>query len=88
MKKLLLGTVAIVALAGGSAGAADLPVYKAPPPIVPVWNWTGCYIGGHVGYQRSSYDQQLSFDDVSTRVGGGTGAGPGPATGRNLRVGR
>jgi len=82
MKKLLLASVAVAAIAAaGSANAADLPVYKAPPPIAPVWNWTGCYIGGHVGYQRSSYDQQLSFDDVSTRVGGGTGAGPGPATG-------
>src|SRR6266403_953530 len=81
MKKLLLASVAVAAIAAaGSAGAADFPVYKAPPPIVPVWNWTGCYIGGHVGYQRSSYDQHLSFDDVSTPVGG-AGAGPGPGTG-------
>ncbi len=26
------------------------PVYKAPPPIVAVYNWTGFYIGGNVGY--------------------------------------
>ena len=36
------------------AAAADLavraPVYKAPPPIVSVYNWTGFYIGGNVGY--------------------------------------
>ena len=25
------------------------PVYKAPPPSVPVWSWTGCYAGGHAG---------------------------------------
>src|SRR6266404_1935761 len=81
MKKLLLASVAVAAIAAaGSANAADLPVYKAPPPIAPVWNWTGCYIGGHVGYQRSSYDQHLSFDDVSTPLGG-AGAGPGPGTG-------
>jgi outer membrane immunogenic protein len=33
--------------------AADLPVrapaYKAPPPVVTYYSWTGCYIGGHVG---------------------------------------
>jgi outer membrane immunogenic protein len=36
----------------GAASAADMaPRYaKAPPPApVAVFNWTGCYIGGHVG---------------------------------------
>ncbi|MFL9827221.1 outer membrane protein [Rhodoplanes sp. SY1] len=49
MKKLLLGTVALIAIAG-TASAADLrmPV-KAPPVIAPVFSWTGCYIGGYVG---------------------------------------
>jgi outer membrane immunogenic protein len=51
MKKLLIAGAALVAL-GGSATAADLgtatPVYKAPPPV-PVWTWTGFYIGGHAG---------------------------------------
>ena len=47
MEKFQLVSVALVALAaGGSANAADLPVRKAPPPI---WNWTGGYIGVHVG---------------------------------------
>jgi outer membrane immunogenic protein len=55
MKKLLVGSVALVALiAAAPASAADLrrpaPVYKAPPPPPPpVLTWTGCYIGGHVG---------------------------------------
>ena len=53
LKRLLLGTAALVALvAGGSAMAADLrvkPIYKAPPPVE-VYNWTGFYIGGHVGW--------------------------------------
>jgi outer membrane immunogenic protein len=31
------------------AVAADLPL-KAPPPPVPVWNWSGFYTGGNVGY--------------------------------------
>ena len=51
MKKLLLASVALVALSagGGSALAADMPV-KAPPPPPPVYSWTGCYGGGFVGY--------------------------------------
>jgi outer membrane immunogenic protein len=54
MKKLLLATVALVALgATAPALAADLaarPYTKAPPPVMaPIYNWTGFYIGGHVG---------------------------------------
>jgi outer membrane immunogenic protein len=51
MRKLLLaGTAVAVVMAANSAGAADLsrPVYKAPPPI-PVFSWTGWYVGVHVG---------------------------------------
>jgi outer membrane immunogenic protein len=54
MKKLLLATVALVALgATVPALAADLgtrPYTKAPPAYAaPIYNWTGFYIGGHVG---------------------------------------
>ena len=54
MKKILLATVALVALgATAPALAADLaarPYTKAPPPVMaPIYNWTGFYIGGHVG---------------------------------------
>jgi outer membrane immunogenic protein len=55
MKKFLLATVALVALgATVPALAADLaarPAYtKAPPAYAqPIYNWTGFYIGGHIG---------------------------------------
>ena len=50
MRKLLLGTAALVALASPAISAdRRVPAYKAPPPVVPVWSWTGCYVGGHVG---------------------------------------
>ena len=58
MKKFLLGTVA-VALVGMAAPAlaADLaarPYTKAPPPYVaPIYDWTGCYIGGNGGWGQS-----------------------------------
>jgi len=47
MRKFLFATAALIALAS-PASAADmrLPVYKAPPPVAPVWSWSGCYLGG------------------------------------------
>src|SRR5262249_1743667 len=47
MKKFLLGSVALAAMIAGPAMAADMPL-KGPPPAV-YYNWTGCYVGGHVG---------------------------------------
>ncbi|MBB1091268.1 porin family protein [Rhodopseudomonas palustris] len=54
MKKILLATVALVAFGAAPALAADLaarPYNKAPvyAPPVPIYNWTGFYIGGHIG---------------------------------------
>ncbi|MGA8498793.1 MAG: carbohydrate porin [Xanthobacteraceae bacterium] len=37
----------------GSAVAADLPV-KAPPPAATAYDWTGVYVGGHIGYAAGS----------------------------------
>jgi outer membrane immunogenic protein len=53
MKKFLLGAAALIAFAAPAA-AADMPARtytKAPvytPPQV-IYNWTGFYIGGHLG---------------------------------------
>jgi outer membrane immunogenic protein len=46
--KVLLASSAIASMATGAAMAADMMV-KAPRPVVPVWSWTGCYLGGHAG---------------------------------------
>jgi outer membrane immunogenic protein len=53
MKRLLLGTVAMIAFAA-PAFAADLPARtytKAPAYTAPevVYNWTGFYVGGNIG---------------------------------------
>jgi outer membrane immunogenic protein len=50
MRKYLLATATVMALVY-PAMCADMraPVYKAAPPVVPVWSWTGCYVGGHAG---------------------------------------
>jgi outer membrane immunogenic protein len=58
MKKFLLGTVAVVAMAT-SASAADLaarPYTKAPPPVmVAMYDWSGFYVGlnGGGGFGRT-----------------------------------
>jgi outer membrane immunogenic protein len=52
MNKLMLGIIAVAAVATAPAVAADLrarPVYKAAPPPPPAFSWTGCYLGGNVG---------------------------------------
>ena len=55
MKRLLLGTAALLAFSAmAPAFAADLaarPYTKAPAYTAPamIYNWTGFYIGGHIG---------------------------------------
>jgi outer membrane immunogenic protein len=67
----VLATAALAVMAAGSvASAADMaPRYtKAPPAMVEVWNWTGFYIGGNVGYSwgRERTDGSLAgTQDVS-----------------------
>src|SRR6185295_19694859 len=58
MKKILLALVALATVtAAAPAAGADLggrSYYKAPPYVAPLYNWTGFYIGGHVGGAFSS----------------------------------
>jgi len=49
MRGLSLGIAALASVFATGALAADLPV-KAPPPVVAVYNWTGFYVGGNIGY--------------------------------------
>jgi outer membrane immunogenic protein len=55
MKRLLIGISAAASLLATGALAADLPVKqpvytKAPVYVEPVYDWTGFYVGGNVGY--------------------------------------
>ena len=59
MKRILIGIAAVASLLATGAFAADLArgLYsKAPVMVDPVYNWTGFYVGGNVGYSwgRSS----------------------------------
>jgi outer membrane immunogenic protein len=79
MRKFLLGTVCAVAL-GGTAMAADLAPPPPPPPIIPIFTWTGFYVGVNAGYGWSTNNDNGVFvpgigftggGDVSGFVGGG-----------------
>ena len=73
LKKLLLGT-ALFSFSVAAAFAADLPSRRAPPiyvaPVVPVFSWSGLYLGGNAGY---------SFDNKTTYRLNGPAAGNFPA---------
>ena len=51
--RFVMGLLGLMALAG-SAVASDLPVKEPPPPAATAYDWTGAYVGGHVGYAAGS----------------------------------
>ncbi len=96
MKRLLLTGVAALAFAA-PAVAADLPVraYKAvPPPIVPVYDWSGFYVGGHIGgawvtQEATNTARTAAFGDLSPGQGAsqkGSGVFGGGQIGYNWQV--
>jgi outer membrane immunogenic protein len=93
MKKLLLAGLAVTALLGGSAEAADLarpvPVYR-PPPVVAYFTWTGCYIGGNGGglwVNKEWFDDVPAFAGTSLGTHTANGGLGGAQAGCNYQVG-
>jgi outer membrane immunogenic protein len=79
MKRLFAACAALLALAG-TAAAADLypaPYYKGPPPAypVPLFTWTGFYLGlnGGGGFGSSTWDTAGSITTTGGLVGGTIG---------------
>lgn len=66
MRRLLLAPTLLLATSFG-AMAADAVVIESPPEVIiaPVFNWTGGYIGGQVGYLWGDGD----YLDVVPNVG-------------------
>lgn len=82
MKKILLALVAIAAVtAAAPAAAADFGARsyynKAPVYAAPLYNWTGFYIGGHLGgaFSGSNNFNGAVLSDSSARLLGGVQAG-------------
>jgi outer membrane immunogenic protein len=83
MKKFLLATAALALLHLPALGAdiGARPYYdRAPayaPPPAPIYNWTGFYIGGHLGgaFSGSNSFNGLALGDDNARFLGGVQAG-------------
>jgi outer membrane immunogenic protein len=73
MKKCLLagGVIGAVTVAmTGTVVAADMPVMRAPIPV-PVYTWTGFYVGLHGGWGNGN----VSFSNTSADIGDHTTGG-------------
>ena len=78
-KHLLLAGVAVVALIGSAPShAADLALLKAPPKAPPT-TWTGCYVGGNVGFGVGGTQFVDQPGPFALAGGGGAEVGTGVA---------
>ncbi|MCB8820652.1 outer membrane protein [Microvirga rosea] len=91
MKKILLSSVALLGLTVGAA-AADLPSRTAPAPImaVPVFTWTGFYIGVNAGYGWNTNNGNGYYDPAFGYYGNGNDGGfvGGAQAGYNYQIGQ
>ena len=79
MKRIFAAALGLLAFAGVTATAADLPRYQPVAPVYnPVYYWTGFYIGinGGGGWGESQWDGINKFD-LSGGLIGGSGGHPG-----------
>jgi outer membrane immunogenic protein len=71
VKKLVLALSSVAAFSG-TALAADMavkaPFYKAAPPVT-VYNWTGFYVGGNIGYSWNTSNVNTNVIESPTYLG-------------------
>ncbi len=79
MSRLLVVCAALVALVGGTAKAADLPIgvpVYSPPVLLP-FTWSGTYLGlnlgGHWGNDRQTTDAGGTFGAAAALAGASAG---------------
>src|SRR4051794_15011315 len=98
MRKIILSilaSTAAIAAVASAAQAADLPSRRAPAPFiaaVPIFTWTGFYVGVNAGYgwnvndNNNYYDSSLGFyGNNSDSDGGFVGGGQ---IGYNYQIGQ
>jgi outer membrane immunogenic protein len=89
MRKFFLAATALMTI-GTSALAADLAIRRPPPagyvPFVPIYTWTGCYVGGNAGglWARTEWNDSVFGDFGTGTASGGLG---GLQAGCNYQVG-
>lgn len=66
-------SAALAAIIAAPVRAAELPVevpvYAERPPAIGLWNWTGFYIGGNLGYARTPGSIDISAFSVPNTGG-------------------
>jgi outer membrane immunogenic protein len=88
MNKALTASVALIALSITAARAADLAVKAPPPPLPPVFSWTGFYIGANFGgaWARNNWTDTLFLTNFSNSGSNGVFIGGGQIGG-NYQIG-
>jgi opacity protein-like surface antigen len=62
--KRILAALALVGLISAPAAAADMALKARPPSLLspePTYNWTGFYVGAHVGYYWGATENDTVF---------------------------
>jgi outer membrane immunogenic protein len=90
MNKILIAGVALLALGTTAARAADMAVKAAPPPPpLPVFSWTGFYVGANIGgaWAHDGWHDTLFLTNFNNNAGNGVFIGGGQIGG-NYQIGQ
>ncbi|WP_418294817.1 outer membrane protein [Microvirga ossetica] len=82
--------MAVATALGTAAHAADLPSRFAPPPVaaaVPVFTWTGFYVGVNAGYGWNTNDDDVVINGTAFEVDDEGGFVGGAQIGYNYQIG-
>ena len=87
-----LAALAVAAILGTAAHAADLPSRFAPAPApvvaaVPVFTWTGFYVGVNAGYGWNTNDDDVVINGTAFEVDDEGGFVGGGQIGYNYQIG-
>jgi outer membrane immunogenic protein len=88
MNKILVASIALLALGTTAAKAADMAVKAPPPPPPPVFSWTGFYVGANVGgaWSNNRWTDALLLTNFNNNNNNGVFIGGGQIGG-NYQIG-